>query len=66
MRSGVVDAGVFVAAFVLLFIAIAQGWMMLAAICAAVLVGVMVVQAARRQQSGEKPVQEKRPWDRGT
>ncbi|MFF5404601.1 hypothetical protein ACFY8K_16830 [Streptomyces misionensis] len=64
-RKGAVDAGVFVAALVLLFVSAAKGWTLLLWLCVAVLVGVMVTTAARRQlqQSGKRDSDE-RPWRR--
>lgn len=65
-RKGAVDAGVFVAALVLLFVSAAKGWTLLLWLCVAVLVGVMVTTAARRQlgEGGRKDAAE-RPWRRG-
>lgn len=51
-RSGAVDAGVFVAALVLLFVSAAKGWGLLAWLSGIVLIGVMVTTAARRQLRG--------------
>lgn len=64
MRKGAVDAGVFVAALVLCFVSIAQGWMVLAALAAVVLLGVMVTSVARRQAdpSAPRPETDRRPW----
>ncbi|WP_406168335.1 hypothetical protein [Streptomyces sp. NBC_00996] len=65
MSNGAVGAGVFVAALVLLFVSVAQGWTVLAWLCGAVLIGVMVTNAARRQQSGgQTPQNSERPWRR--
>ncbi|MCX4707084.1 hypothetical protein [Streptomyces sp. NBC_01373] len=65
-KPGAVDAGVFVAAFVLMLVSIAQGWMVLAAVAAVVTLGVMVTTAARRQLGGsERPRDSRRPWQRG-
>lgn len=65
-HRGAVDAGVFVAALVLFFVSIAQGWTVLAWLCAAILIGVMVTTAARRQQVREdKQPGDGRPWERG-
>ncbi|AVH59994.1 hypothetical protein C4B68_34150 [Streptomyces dengpaensis] len=59
------DAGVFVAAFVLLLVSIAQGWTVLAALSGVVLIGVMVTTAARRQfGGGRRPSESSRPWRR--
>lgn len=65
-KSGAVDAGVFVAALVLLFISVAQGWKLLAVLSGVVLVGVLVTTAARRQlQEGDRRSGDERPWRRG-
>ena len=65
MGNQAVDAGVFVAALVLLFVSAAQGWTVLGWACGAVLLGVMVTTAARRQQTrGRRPGGEERPWRR--
>lgn len=66
-KSGAVDAGVFVAALVLLFISAAQGWTGFIVLSLVVLVGVMVTTAARRQlEEGKRPPQPgDRPWRRG-
>lgn len=63
-----VDAGVFVAAFVLLLVSIAQDWSPLAVLSGVVLIGVMVTNAARRQQrpSNGWAEPEERPWQRGS
>lgn len=64
-KPGAVDAGVFVAALVLLFVSAAQGWGILAALSGIVLIGVMVTTAARRQfGGGERPRDDGRPWRR--
>ncbi|MFJ3310297.1 hypothetical protein ACIPSA_46360 [Streptomyces sp. NPDC086549] len=61
--NGAVDAGVFVAALVLLFVSVAKGWTLLAWLCGVVLIGVMVTNAARRQQAGGRtPETGERPW----
>ncbi|MFP8944680.1 hypothetical protein ACLIYM_25055 [Streptomyces fenghuangensis] len=63
--SGAVDAGVFVAAVVLLFASIVQGWPVLGWLAGAVLVGVMVTTAARRQRDPQHgKVDNDRPWRR--
>ncbi|NUS26066.1 MAG: hypothetical protein HOV92_17840 [Streptomyces sp.] len=65
-KTSAVDAGVFVAALVLLFVSIANGWTLLAWICGTVLLGVMVTTAARRQLGGgARPGDSPRPWQRG-
>ena len=65
-RPGAVDAGVFVAALVLFFASVAQGWTVLAWLSGVVLIGVMVTTAARRQLGGGKrPGDSPRPWQRG-
>lgn len=64
-RKGAVDAGVFVAALVLLFVSAAKGWTLLLWLCVAVLVGVMVTNVARRQlQQGDSRDSGERPWRR--
>lgn len=61
-----VDAGVFVAALVLFFASIAQGWTVLGWLSGVVLIGVMVTTAARRQfGGGKRPGDSPRPWRRG-
>jgi hypothetical protein len=67
-KPGAVDAGVFVAALVLLFISASQGWGLLAALSGVVLIGVMVTTAARRQlgQSSQQSDDDDRPWKRDT
>lgn len=63
--GGAVDAGVFVAALVLLFVSVAKGWTLLLWLCVAVLVGVMVTSAARRQlQQRDGGDRGERPWRR--
>ncbi|MER7176038.1 hypothetical protein [Streptomyces mesophilus] len=66
MGKSAVDAGVFVAALALLFVSIAQGWMILAVLSAVVLLGVCVTTAARRQAdpSRPRPEADRRPWRR--
>lgn len=65
-RKGAVDAGVFVAALILLFASIANGWTVIAWLSGAVLLGVMVTTAARRQLGGgTRPGDSARPWRRG-
>ena len=65
-KPGAVDAGVFVAALILLFASIANGWTILAWLSGVVLIGVMVTTAARRQHSGgDRPGNSPRPWRRG-
>jgi hypothetical protein len=61
---GAVDAGVFVAALILMFVSIANGWTVLAWLSGAVVIGVMVTTAARRQlaQRDEGPSDGGRPW----
>lgn len=63
---GAVDAGVFVAALVLLFVSAAQGWNGLMVVSGVVLLAVMVTTAARRQHArGERqPRDGDRPWRR--
>lgn len=64
--AGAVDAGVFVAALVLLFVSFAKGWAVLAAVSGVILIGVMVTTAARRQLGGgQRPRKDRRPWQRG-
>ncbi|MEV7154894.1 hypothetical protein AB0N77_09745 [Streptomyces misionensis] len=64
-RKGAVDAGVFVAALILLFVSAAKGWTLLLWLCVAVLVGVMVTTAARRQlREGGSEAGGERPWRR--
>lgn len=64
-KPGAADAGVFVAALVLLFVSAANGWGVLAALSGVVLIGVMVTTAARRQSGGgERPRGDDRPWRR--
>lgn len=64
--KGAVDAGVFVAALVLLFVSAGKGWSALLWLSVAVLVGVMVTSAVRRQlQQGERRDRGERPWRRG-
>ncbi|CAK7285078.1 conserved hypothetical protein [Streptomyces misionensis JCM 4497] len=59
------DAGVFVAALVLLFVSVAKNWPVLPWVFGAVLVGVMVTTAARRQQTGRGSSEPgERPWHR--
>ncbi|WP_157846958.1 hypothetical protein [Streptomyces achromogenes] len=63
--NGAVDAGVFVAAFVLLLVSIAKGWPVLPWVFGAVLIGVMVTTAARRQRTGGRTQEPgERPWRR--
>lgn len=63
--NGAVDAGVFVAALVLLMVSIVKGWPVLPWVFGAVLIGVMVTTAARRQQTGGGgPESGERPWQR--
>lgn len=63
--NGAVDAGVFVAALVLLLVSVAKGWPVLPWVFGAVLVGVMVTTAARRQQADDSPSDAGgRPWRR--
>lgn len=63
--NGAVDAGVFVAALVLLFVSVVKGWPLVGWLCAAVLIGVMVTNAARRQRAGgSAPSGGERPWRR--
>lgn len=63
--NGAVDAGVFVAALVLLFVSVAKGWPVLPWVFGVVLIGVMVTNAARRQQtSGRTSDADERPWRR--
>jgi hypothetical protein len=66
--SSAVDAGVFVAALILLFVSIANDWTAFAILSAVVLVGVMVTNAARRQMAGKNspPRESPRPWKRDT
>lgn len=65
-KTGAVDAGVFVAALVLLFVSAAKGWTLLLWLCVAVLVGVMVTNVARRQlRQGDRQDSGERPWRRG-
>jgi hypothetical protein len=60
-----VDAGVFVTALVPLFVSVAKDWPVLPWVCGAVLVGVMVTTAARRQQTGKGSSEPgERPWHR--
>lgn len=63
-----VDAGAFVAALVLFFISIAQGWTLLAVLAGVVVLGVCVTTAARRQyaRGNERPGDGGRPWRRDT
>lgn len=61
-----VDAGVFVAALVLFFISIAQGWTLLAVLAGVVVLGVCVTTAASRQQGQQQPRDGGRPWQRDT
>lgn len=63
-KTGAADAGVFVAALVLFFISVAQGWTVLAVLCGVVLLGVCVTTAARRQQEqgDRRPRDGDRPW----
>lgn len=63
-KPGAVDAGVFVAALVLLFVSFAKGWAILAALSGVILVGVMVTTVARRQLGGQRPRDDSRPWRR--
>lgn len=64
-KGGAVDAGVFVAALVLLFVSAKKGWSVLLWLSLAVVVGVMVTTAARRQlRQGEDQPQGERPWRR--
>lgn len=64
-RKGAVDAGVFVAALILLFASIANHWTVLAWLSGVALIGVMVTTAARRQLGGGRPGDSGRPWRRG-
>ncbi|HET9326443.1 MAG TPA: hypothetical protein VFQ05_06720 [Candidatus Eisenbacteria bacterium] len=65
-NGGAVDAGVFVAALVLLFVSIMKDWPVVPWLCLVVLIGVMVTTAARRQQAGgATPSDGERPWRRG-
>lgn len=66
-KTSAVDAGVFVAALILVFVSIANGWTLLAWLSGAVVIGVMVTTAARRQlaRGDEQPRDGSRPWRRG-
>jgi ABC-type Fe3+-siderophore transport system permease subunit len=61
MRSDAA-AGVFVAALVLGLISLHEGWTPLAAVCGAVMVGV-IVATARGRRSGDEPEVTIRPGD---
>jgi hypothetical protein len=65
-QTGAVDAGVFVAALLLLMVSAAKGWTLLMWLSVVVLVGVMVTTAARRQlREGDDGDSGERPWRRG-
>lgn len=65
-KPGAVDAGVFVAAFILLLVSLANGWGVIALLAGLVLIGVMVTTAARRQLGGgQRPRKDRRPWQQG-
>lgn len=65
-KTSAVDAGVFVAALILMFVSIANGWTVLAWLSGVVLIGVMVTTAARRQHArGDQQPGDSPPWRPG-